>query len=136
MSESIVIDTNILFSALLKEDSKATGIILNSNHGFFICESTIMELFKHKEKIVRLSQLPEEDLIRLFYILLRNVTVIKEDWIGLTTRRRAYVLCRDTDPADTPFIALTLHLKGRLWTGDKALMAGLREKGFKDFFTP
>jgi predicted nucleic acid-binding protein len=70
MSESIVIDTNILFSALLKEDSKATGIILNSNHGFFICESTIMELFKHKEKIVRLSQLPEEDLIRLFYILL------------------------------------------------------------------
>ncbi|MEI7935826.1 MAG: PIN domain-containing protein [Verrucomicrobiota bacterium] len=33
-----------------------------------------------------------------------------------------------------PFIALTLHLDGRLWTGDDKLKAGLRAKGFDRFF--
>jgi predicted nucleic acid-binding protein len=35
-----------------------------------------------------------------------------------------------------PFIALTLHLDGRLWTGDDELKAGLRAKGFDRFFEP
>ena len=45
-------------------------------------------------------------------------------------------LCRDVDSKDAPFIALTLHLDGRLWTGDDRLKAGLRAKGFARFFEP
>ena len=37
---------------------------------------------------------------------------------------------------DTPFIALTLHLDGRLWTEDAELEIGLRAKGFDRFLTP
>ncbi len=37
-------------------------------------------------------------------------------------------LCKDVDPKDAPFDALTLHLDGRLWTGDAELIAGLRPK--------
>jgi predicted nucleic acid-binding protein len=30
-------------------------------------------------------------------------------------------------------VALTLFLEGKLWTGDKKLINGLKEKGFKQF---
>ncbi|MFP4031384.1 MAG: PIN domain-containing protein [Desulfococcaceae bacterium] len=135
MGESIVLDTNILFSALLRENSQWSRIILDSDHEFFICESTIIELFKHKEKLVKLSRLTEEELIRWFYLLLRRAIVIKEDWIEPPARNRACQLCRDVDPADTPFVALAIHLDGLLWTGDKALKSALEKKGFFSFFT-
>jgi predicted nucleic acid-binding protein len=45
-------------------------------------------------------------------------------------------LCHGVDPDDAPPVALTLALDGLLWTGDKALQAGLRAKGFDRFFVP
>lgn len=108
----VVIDTNILFSALLRDQSHFTQTILGSGNTFFICESAIVELFKHKERIVQVSQLTETEVVRLFYTLLRHVTVSKEDLIGPVSRQHAYALCVDIDEADTPHVALTLHLNG------------------------
>ena len=36
---------------------------------------------------------------------------------------------------DTDFVALTKYLKGKLWTGDKTLRDGLRDRGFKNVLT-
>lgn len=132
----VVVDANVLFSALLRSESRFAQIILGTDRPFFICESTIVEIFKHKEKIVRLSKLEEDDLIRILYTLLRRLTVIKENLIVLPVRQQAYELCQDIDVTDTPFVALTLHLDGLLWTGDKVLKKGLREKDFEYFFEP
>lgn len=134
--QPIVIDTNILFSALLRRKSRFTRLILESDRVFFICESTIVELFKHKDRIVKLSKLSEAEVVRLFYTLLRRVTVSKEELIAPEVRRKAYELCVDVDEADTPHVALTMHLDALLWTGDKSLKEGLRQKGFDRFFTP
>lgn len=134
--QPIVIDTNILFSALLRRESRFTRMILESDRVFFICESTIVELFKHKDRIVKRSKLSEAEVVRLFYTLLRRVTVSKEELIAPEVRRKAYELCVDVDEADTPHVALTIHLDALLWTGDKSLKEGLRQKGFDQFFTP
>jgi predicted nucleic acid-binding protein len=40
------------------------------------------------------------------------------------------------DEKDTPYVALTLQLDGRLWTHDGALKTALRAKGFDRFFEP
>lgn len=40
------------------------------------------------------------------------------------------------DEKDTPYVALTLHLDGRLWTDDVELKRGLMAKNFDRFFEP
>jgi predicted nucleic acid-binding protein len=132
----VVIDTNILFSALLRSGSYFSNIIFDSGHNFFIGEATIVELFKHKERIVRLSKLFETEVVRLFYTILRWINVSKEALIEPAIRQRAYELCAEIDEADTPQVALTIHLDALLWTGDETLKAGLRQKGFDQFFDP
>jgi len=130
----VVIDTNIFFSALLSQDSRFATLIQRSDYRFFICEYVVIELFKHKEKIAQHSRLSEEELLLLYYNLLRKVTIYKEDLISPENRRSAFTLCQDIDEADTPHVALTLELGGLLWTGDKKLRDGLREEGFTRFF--
>lgn len=46
----------------------------------------------------------------------------------------AHRLCREVDEKDTPYVALTLHLDGRLWTDDDGLKTGLRPRRFDRFF--
>jgi predicted nucleic acid-binding protein len=132
----IIVDTNILFSALLSGESVFANLLLTSTHRFFIIEQAIVELFKHKEKIMKFSKLSEDDVVRFFHVLLKRLSLYKEDLISRENRLTAYELCRDIDETDTPHVALALELKGLLWTGDKTLRDGLMKKGFDQFFEP
>lgn len=136
VSNRIVVDANILFSALLRPDSPFTRRIVQGETTVFVCESAVVSLFKHKERIVALSRLPEEDVVRQFYLLLRHVTVAKEELIDREARKEAVRLCREVDQDDAPHVGLTLSLDGLLWTGDKALKRGLRAQGFDQFYEP
>lgn len=136
MSEGvpIVVDTNILFSALLNSKSGFTETLLKSEHQFYVCEQILVEMFKRKDKIVKLSKLDEDDVFHLYHILLKRINLFKEDLISPESRKRAYELCHDVDETDTPHVALTIELNGLLWTGDQALKDGLKQKGFYQFF--
>ncbi len=135
-AERIAVDTNILFSALLRRESAHATILLGQRYEFYVCESVFMELFKHKEKIVRLSRLSEDEVLRVLYSLLRRVQLYREDLIGPESLRAAYDLCSGIDEDDTPHVALAIELGGLLWTGDKRLRQGLQAKGFDRFFSP
>ena len=132
----VIVDANIIFSALLSSQSRFTENLLHADEQFYANELALVELFKHKEKIVRLSRLSEDEIIRLYYLLLKRINLYKEDLISPENRRAAYALCRDIDETDTPHLALTLELDGLLWTGDNTLKTGLRLKGFDRFFDP
>lgn len=134
--QTVIVDTNILFSALVSSPSRFADAILESDHRFFVCEQTLMELFKRKEKIVKASHLSEDEIVRLYHTLLRRINVYKEDLIAPGNWVAAYALCRDVDETDTPHVALVLELGGVLWTGDKTLRGGLKRKGFDRFFEP
>jgi len=92
-------------------------------------------LFTHKEKIIKSSKLSEEDVVRLFYTILKNVAISREELIDESIRFKAFELCRDIDETDSPHVALTLSLNGLLWTGDMKLKNGLKKKGFDLFFS-
>ena len=131
---TVIVDTNILFSALLRKNSRFIELILEPNYDFFICEQVLVELFKRKEKILRASQLREEEIVTIYQILLKRINLYKEDLIAAEHLATAYQLCRDIDETDTPHVALTIELGGLLWTGDKKLKEGLQRKGFVQLF--
>ncbi len=133
----IVVDTNIIFSALVSgEESTFAEFLLRSDNEFFACETTVVEIFKHKERILKFAKISDDDLARFYHTLLKRINLHKETLIALEHRKTAYDLCRDVDETDTPHVALTLDLKAVLWTGDKRLKEGLAKKGFNSFFTP
>ena len=94
----------------------------------------IIELFKHKNKLLRCSALDEEALLDVFYQLLKSIHIYDEQAITPENWQTAMTLCEDVDEKDSVFIALTLQLKGQLWTGDLKLIKGLQGKGFTHFY--
>ncbi len=130
----IIVDTNILFSSLQKTKSPFYELLLTGDFKFYICELTLIELFKHKEKLIKTSKLTEDDITKFYYLILKRVNIFKEDLINLSNWYKAFDYCKDVDESDTPLVALTLELNGLLFTGDKALKQNLLKKGFDSFF--
>ena len=50
--KKVVVDTNILFSALLHAPNTFANIIFEENIAFYTPHFVIVELFKHKERIM------------------------------------------------------------------------------------
>lgn len=130
----VVVDTNILFSALLRPGNRFL-LALAGEHQFYVSESALAELFNHKEKVLAASSLDSDELARAYHALLVVLELYKERLIPAACWTEAYELCRGVDEKDTPHVALTLALDGLLWTGDKVLKAGLLERGFDRFFS-
>jgi predicted nucleic acid-binding protein len=61
-----------------------------------------------------------------------KITFIDERLLPQELLLKIETLLKSIDPNDTPFVVLTSHLEGRLWTGDLQLYKGLKSKRFKD----
>ena len=129
MKDRIVVDANILFSALLKKGNPYIKVLMNANCKFFGPTFVFIELFKHKEKIQKYSSLSEEELLELLGIVLDQIEFISLKEIDKRILKQSYELAI-IDPLDAPFVALSLFLDAKLWTGDKKLCRYLECKGF------
>lgn len=58
--KKVIIDSNILFSALRGANSKTRNRILNGEDQYFTPNFLIGEIFKHKERILKNSKATEE----------------------------------------------------------------------------
>ena len=58
-----------------------------------------------------------------------NINFVSEELISEKSWVHAFELTKDVDEDDTPFIALSIELNAKLWTGDKGLSNGLANKG-------
>ncbi len=95
-----------------------------------------VELFKHKERIIQASRLPEEELLDFLNVIMTRLDLVEEGAIPMGVWMEARRLCANTDENDTPFVALALHLNVPLWTSDVELKSGLRKAGFDRLFDP
>ena len=128
MKNRIVVDANIFFSALLKNENPYIKILMGANCKFFAPKFVFIEIFKHKEKIVKYSSLSEEELLEMLEMILEWIEFISLKEIDQQCLQRAYELTL-VDLLDAPFVALSLFLDARLWTGDKKLCKCLEDKG-------
>ena len=132
---NVVVDTNILFSILLRRQNRLRDVLMSTRDArFYCCRMSITELFKHKAKILKYSALTEEELFESLQEILQRLSFYDELSIAQPSIQKALELCRDVDEKDTPFVALMIDLDGVLWAGDREPADGLREKGFDRFF--
>ena len=130
----IIVDTNIVFSAILNSNSRIGKILLNSKEHFqfFTCNYLKVEIQRHRNKLLKITKLKEEELTELVELITQKITFIDERLIPQDILLKTEVQLKAIDPNDTVFVALTKHLEGKLWTGDMQLYKGLKAKRFKD----
>lgn len=121
--KKIIVDTNIIFSCLLNSESAIGDLIFNSERIFEFYSNEYMrfEIRKHWDKLKKFSKLTDSELSTAYDKMLTKLTFINEELIPQTDWETAEISVADIDADDTDFVALTRHLKGILWTGDKPL---------------
>ena len=126
----IIIDTNIVFSAILNSQGKIGQIIINSSNFFNFYTVGLLkeEIWNHKSKILDISGFTDDQLIKSYETITKRITFVDEVLISQEILVEARDIVIDIDENDALFIALTNHINGVLWTGDKKLVSGLKKK--------
>ena len=142
--EKLIIDANILMSTLITQQGKVahTFLKLANEYHFVSCQFLYIELFKHKAKILKASKLPENDFLDYLLSILNKIEFISEILIPEVTMKEAREIVAGIDERDANYVALSMHLNAKIWTGDRKLSAGIIPKGFtniihtEDFHEP
>ena len=133
----IVVDTNIAFSAILNTNSKIARIILQtkSRLNFYSTDLLINEIQEHKHKLKRLAGFTEYELNKTILLITQKIRFIDANLIPSNVFLSSQELLNEIDVDDTEFVALTDHIHGKLWSGDKALQDGLKLQKWNKFIT-
>ena len=131
---NIVVDSNILFSAILNINSRIGQILMSGSNYYEFYAPTYMrsEIWEHHNKIKKLGKFSDEEFLEVYELTLKHITILNHSIVPIDIYRQAFELCYETDPDDTPFVAFSLFLNCKLWTGDKKLISGLNNKNFKN----
>ena len=126
----IVVDTNIVFSAILNTDSKISKLILQprSKLNLYSTDQLRSELAEHWNKLKLISRYSDIELHKTESLITSKIKFINIELIPRNLFLKAEMLVSDIDIEDTEFVALTEHVRGKLWTGDKELIKGLKGK--------
>ena len=128
----IIVDTNIVFSALLNSDSRIGRLLLDSRDKFqfYSCKYLQKEIHRHFDKIRNYSDLNDDNLSGLIALVESRIFFIEEELLPATIIAEAKEWVAGVDFDDFAFVAIANHLDAWLWTGDKKLISGLRQKGY------
>jgi len=128
----IIVDTNIVFSALLNSNSRIGRILLDSRDKFqfYSCKYLQKEIHRHIEKNRNYSGLNNDNLSELIALIESRIFFMEEELLPATIITEAKEWVTDIDFDDFAFVAMANHLDAWLWTGDKKLLVGMRKKGF------
>ena len=108
----LVIDSNILFAALLKE-SGTSDILFK--HKRYAPEFIFEEFRKYKDYLKGKTKRNEENFNELFDLFERNVILIPKEEIESFIEKAEKI---SPDAKDIPYLALALKLKCGLWSND------------------
>ena len=116
----LVVDTNILISALLKDDS-LTGRLLRSNaYCYYYPWDGLTEIDYYREYIIskRSKYIQTSSFEHALRFVLGSVNVVPSEMYSCSMKE-AFSIMKDRDPKDTPFLALALQLGSPLWSNDR-----------------
>lgn len=128
----IIVDANIIFSAILNTNSLIADLLLNSIgiFDFLAPEYLQKELKKYHSKISSISKMTLKEIEIVEFKITKPVIFMSGFHIPGAIWIQAEELVKDIDDKDTPYVAFSLFYKSRLWSGDKMLRKGLESKDF------
>ncbi len=113
----LVVDANIVFSALIKK-GKTAELFFESELTLFSPEFLFEEVKKHKLDILKKTERTEEDVEKALMVLEKRVDIVKnKDTEKFLAQARSFC----PDKGDVDYIALALKLKCPIWSQDKVL---------------
>ncbi|RMF90488.1 MAG: hypothetical protein D6733_03665 [Methanobacteriota archaeon] len=113
----LVVDTNIVFSAIVK-DSYTRLLLCNQNLVLYAPEALISELNEHEKEIREKSGLRGEEWGELMGLLLSKIRLVSRKDIARYLKK---ALEFSPDKEDAPFFAACLARDVPLWSNDKKL---------------
>jgi len=128
----IIVDANIVFSAMLNTESKIGDLLLNSGSFFdFIAPDFLrIEIRKHHSKLAKLLGCTVEEVQEVEFLIYKSITFISEEQIAQTHWVSAWKLVAEVDPKDVSYVAYAKHFRCKVWSGDKVLIKGLLKNNF------
>ena len=113
----LVVDANVLFSALIK-NSLTAELIFEEDLKLFTCEFIIEEFFKHESEILKKTHRTREEFVTIMHQLKEIIIVVpKEEYSKFISEAEKF----SPDENDTLYFALALKLKSAVWSNDKML---------------
>ncbi|GHT73353.1 hypothetical protein FACS189456_3690 [Bacteroidia bacterium] len=133
----VVVDANIVFSAILNTDGKIGDLLLNSNGIFqFIAPDFLRtEIRLHYDKLMKLLHVQLFDVQEIETQVYKNIAFVSEEQISPHNWQTAHQIVADIDVKDTVYVAYLQEFECLLWTGDKRLIQGLRHKNLQSIVT-
>jgi len=113
----IIVDANILFAALIKDNVTAELLVRNDFH-LYAPEFIFEEFEEYKELILKKTERTPDEFERFLNILQRRITLVpKEELIDFLDQAKRI----SPDQKDVPYIAVALKLRCPIWSNDKDL---------------
>jgi len=130
---NIVVDTNIIFSAILNSRGKIGELLINKPFeiNYLAPDFLLSELQLHSTKIKKISGLNLAQYEAIKKYVIQHIAFIDLNSISRKSWEIAIDLIGKTDEMDIPFVALAIQLNAFLWTGDKKLIKELAKKNFE-----
>ncbi|MBW2975864.1 PIN domain-containing protein [Candidatus Woesearchaeota archaeon] len=126
----LIIDTNILISALIR-DSTTRKIIIESGWEFYYPENSFHEIRKYKNLVLEKSGMTKQEYTKLLNNLLKYITLIPEELVQ-PKLKEANDLLGKIDPDDAIFLASALSLgNSKIWSDDPHLEKQSRVRTLK-----
>jgi predicted nucleic acid-binding protein len=133
----IIVDANIVFSAILNTNSKIADLLINSKGIFeFIAPDYLLsETKKYHKKISLISKMSLTEVENIEYKITKPISFLSGVHVSEPNWIRAEQMVLDIDSKDTPYVAFSIFFKCKVWSGDKVLRNGLILKGFRNVIT-
>lgn len=113
----LVVDTNIIFSALIK-DSLTRKILTHLDAELYSIEFSEQEIKKYKAEIFQKAGMSEIELDFLLEKLKERLCNIDNTVVALEMQK-ALEIMKEIDPKDSPFLAAALATNSDIWSDDK-----------------
>lgn len=97
---------------------------------FYSCNYLKYEIQKNWDKILKISKSSPVELFDSQFEIFNKIHFINEEIIPKDVWKLSEELTKDVDENDIAFVALSIFLNAKLWTGDKILYNRLKAKEF------